>query len=115
MYRADAAAFIPAGTVIGAVGATGLGWGPRCFDSARFDATHRPDFTGIDYPTWDEPHLHFVVFGTRDPVTRHGELWDPFGLYLPAGPHYPEDPGTWHLASSHAIHRPLWLPPTDGW
>lgn len=107
--KPNVAAFIRAGEVIGEVGMSGCGWGRRCYDFAKFDLNGRPDFRGVNYTYYTEPHLHFMVFGKRVPYRRvPSEFYDPFGVYGLAGGDYPPSRAQWQRKAPAAKHAPLW-------
>lgn len=86
---------VRAGEKIGESGMTGMGIGRRSYEDWR---------AGRPYATYASPHVHFAVFGGRDPESRAAPRWDPFGIYDTA-PQYPEDATLWpELPDS------LWLP-----
>lgn len=106
--KPGAAAFIKAGDVIAELGMTGCGWGQRCYDFAVLGADGRPDFRGVNYTYYLEPHLHFAAFG-RAPRTRTPKTFDPFGIYGQFDEGYPKSRGQWHQRQPSAKHQPLWL------
>lgn len=110
-YRKKSVAVrIKAGEVIGELGMTGCGWGRRCLSFAKIGKDGRPDFRGVDYTYYTEPHLHFMVFGKRVPKARKpSALWDPFGLYAQYDAGYPQAVKDWGVEQTGAKHRPLWL------
>lgn len=103
------ATFIRAGEVIAEVGMTGCGWGKRCYDFAKLNNDGRPDFRGVDYTYYTEPHLHFAAFGRRAPYTRNAKLIDPFGIYGDMNAGYPKQRSQWQIRQPKAQHGPLWL------
>jgi len=99
------AVFLKAGEVIGRVGMTGCGWDQRCYESANFGKSDRPDFSQSDYNYYTNPHLHFMVFGRRVPRSRNTSVvWDPFGVYGMAPGNYPGHKSQWHTQTNG-----LWL------
>lgn len=111
-YRQPAVAVkLKAGEVIAELGMTGCGWGGRCLDFAKTGEDGRPDFRGVDYTYYTEPHLHFMTFGRRAPKTRKPlAVWDPFGLYRQVDGGYPDPVREWSVEPRAAQHAPLWLP-----
>jgi murein DD-endopeptidase MepM/ murein hydrolase activator NlpD len=88
--------FVKQGEVVAQVGMTGCGWGMRSFEFAEVAADGRPDFRSSHYWYWDQPHLHFMVFGARRGKARRPEsVWDPFGLYSNDRQQYPMHCGQW--------------------
>lgn len=88
--------FVKRGQVVAQVGMTGCGWGKRSYEFAEVAAGGRPDFRGADYWYWDQPHLHFMVFGTRRGKKRvPAHTWDPFGLYGDISAPYPQRRELW--------------------
>lgn len=102
------AAYIKAGEVIAESGMTGMGWAKPTWDFAKLDKSGRPDFRGVNYYYYDEPHLHFAVFGRRAPHSRNAQLWDPFGLYGEILMGYPGSVKDWPKRQPKAKHQPLW-------
>ncbi len=107
--KSGVATLIRAGEIIGEVGMTGCGLGETCYSSAKFMADGRPDFRGVNYTYYTEPHLHFVAFAGREPRSRHARLVDPFGIYGQAEDGYPGKLSEWHQRQPQAKHHPLWL------
>ena len=86
---------IKQGDLIGYTGVTGIGWGRRCYEDW---------LAGRDYTHYDDPHLHFMVFGKRLPRSRNTvAVWDPFGIYGKAA-QYPKGKSRWHI-----MENSLWL------
>lgn len=108
--KRGAASFMRAGEVIGEVGMTGCGLGETCYSAAKFMDDGRPDFRGVNYTQYTEPHLHFVTFAGREPRSRQARLVDPFGIYGQAEDGYPIKLSRWHKRQPQAKHHPLWLP-----
>jgi hypothetical protein len=103
--RAGVARKVKAGDMIGFVGVTGGAIGAMSYDRWKQIGT---SFKPGDYPTYMDPHLHFVEFG-RSLKSRHPLRRDPFGLYATAE-NYPSDLRLWPQATSDQRHHPLWLP-----
>ena len=103
------ATFVRAGEIIAESGMTGMGWGERTWEKAKFDKAGRPDFRGVNYYYYDEPHLHFSVFGRRAPRSRTPQMFDPFGLYGDVSAGYPKSIEDWPKRQPGAKHQPLWL------
>lgn len=83
------------GDFIGHTGVTGIGWGRRCYEDW---------LANKKYTHYDDPHLHFMVFGKRVPRSRNASaVWDPFGIYGKAS-QYPKDVKVWHT-----LKNSLWL------
>ncbi|TAK89223.1 hypothetical protein EPO04_03970 [Patescibacteria group bacterium] len=110
-YRKPSVAVkLKAGEVIGELGMTGCGWGQRCMKFAKIGKDGRPDFRGMDYTYYTEPHLHFMTFGKRVPRSRKpSAIWDPFGLYGQYDGGYPQAVKDWGNKLEGAKHNPLWL------
>lgn len=104
------AAFVRAGELIAVTGASGCGWGSRCYDFARFDPAGRPDFRGARYYHYTEPHLHFAVLSQIMPRSRQFRAYDPFGIYDVVTAGYPAHMRQWPERMPAAVHDPLWLP-----
>ncbi len=87
------------GELIGYTGVTGIGWGKRCYEDWS---------TGKKYTYYDDPHLHFMVFGRRLSRSRNPvAIWDPFGIYGKAA-QYPANKNEWHT-----LKNSLWLKQDD--
>jgi hypothetical protein len=95
-YKQGQAFKVRQGEVLATVGMTGCGWGKRCYETAEFGAMGRPDFRQSEYTYWDQPHLHFMVFGKRAGKNRAASMaWDPFGIYGERSDGYPKYQDEW--------------------
>ncbi len=96
----DGAVWIRRGDLVGYVGDSGLTWG--------YDETpdQRPDRE--QFPSWDEPHLHFEVY-TRDAQGQKNVWFDPFCLYSTAEAYNLSNPvGVSELWLFDQNHNILW-------
>jgi len=121
LYSRSTAARVQAGQQIGVVGMTGAGISEPCWAFAQFrNADPRPDFRDQPYFHYNNPNLHFAVFGQRLPKSRKpSRVFDPFGEYrelhdergVQNYPYVIANWATWNRQSPHPpTHHSLWLP-----
>lgn len=100
------AVFLKRGHPIGWSGMSGCGWGTRHYDLAPKVLDGRPDFRGVNYAHYDEPHVHVALFWGRRPFDRAAVLFvDPFGVYSDDVDEYPKQLKYWDRWPGS-----LWLP-----